>query len=153
MADQPIVHRAAFDELSPRDLYDVLRLRSEVFVVEQACAFLDLDGRDHEPTTQHLWTRDERGIVATLRVLHDGGDVWSIGRIVTRSDARSAGAAARLIAAGIEVAESAGAGEIRLGGQSHLADWYRRFGFEVAGPEYVEDGIPHVPMRRPGVAR
>ena len=142
------IHCARFDDLSPRDLYGILRLRSEVFVVEQACLFLDMDGRDPEPTTEFLWTSDERGVTATARVLHEDGDVWSIGRIVTRADVRSLGLAGRLLTAAIGVAEDRGASTILLGAQSHLADWYGRFGFSVSGDAYVEDGIPHVPMCR-----
>jgi ElaA protein len=143
------VRIARFDEVAPRDLHDVLRLRSEVFVVEQACLFLEIDGRDAEPTTRLLWVRDEAGaLAATARLLHEGGDTWSIGRVVTRPDLRSTGIAARLLTEAIGAAEALGSTAIDLGAQSHLAPWYGRFGFEICGPEYVEDGIPHVPMRR-----
>lgn len=141
------IHRATFDRIDRRDLYDILQLRSAVFVVEQDCAFLDLDGRDHEPATEHLWVRDDRGVAATVRVLDEGDGVWSIGRVVTRPDARSAGVAARLMRATIELLDQR-TGTIVLGAQAHLADWYGRFGFAVSGPGYDEDGIPHLPMRR-----
>lgn len=142
------VQRARFEALSNRDLYDILRLRSEVFVVEQACAFLDIDGRDHEPTTEHLWVRDDDGVAGALRLLDEGDGVWSIGRVVTRPDARSSGVGARLMQEAIAHLDGIGCTAILLGAQAHLADWYGRFGFEISGPGYLEDDIPHVPMRR-----
>lgn len=148
MPERSQVQRARFTELSNRDLYDLLRLRSEVFVVEQDCVFLDLDDRDHEPATEHLWVRDDRGMVATVRLLDEGDGVWSIGRVVTRSDARSSGVASRLMHEAVARLDSLGCTAIVLSAQAHLADWYGRFGFDVSGPGYLEDGIPHVPMRR-----
>lgn len=142
------VQRSRFADLSVRDLYDILRLRSQVFVVEQACVFLDLDGRDHEPDAEHLWVRDHDGVAATLRVLDEGGGRWSIGRVVTRPDARSSGVGAALMQEAIARLDALGCAEILLAAQAHLADWYGRFGFEISGPGYVEDDIPHVPMRR-----
>jgi ElaA protein len=142
------VNHARFDELSNRDLYEILQLRSAVFVVEQDCVFLDIDGRDHEPATEHLWIRDERGVAATARILHEHDDVWSIGRVVAHPDVRSTGLAARLMIEAVDRAEQRGARTIRLGAQAHLEGWYGRFGFAVSGPGYVEDGIPHVPMLR-----
>lgn len=140
------VHRAAFDELSPRQLYALLRLRSDVFVVEQECVFLELDDRDHEPDAEHLWTADDRGVTATLRLLRDQGDAWSIGRVVTRPDVRSQGVAADLVQAGLDRLGELGARTVHLGAQAQLRDWYARFGFALSGPRYLEDGILHVPM-------
>ena len=137
-------HDRTFAELEPETLYGVLRLRSEVFVVEQACAYLDLDGRDLEPATRHVWFEDDTGaVIATARVLDDA--VRRIGRIATRPDHRGEGLAARLV----EHFLASAAGPWRLDAQSSLVDWYARFGFVVDGPEYLEDGIPHVPMFRP----
>lgn len=147
MADD-VIHRALFDELAPRDLYDILQLRSDIFVVEQDCVFLDLDGRDHEPDAVHLWIRDDEGVVAAVRILDPDGASASIGRVVTRRDARSTGVASRLMRAAVDELDARGAPQIRLGAQAHLADWYGRFGFEISGPGYDEDDIPHVPMRR-----
>ena len=142
------VQHARFDDLTPRQLHDILRLRSEVFVVEQACVFLEIDGRDAEPATRHLWVEDHRGVAAAARVLHEHDDVWSVGRVVTRPDVRSQGLAARLVDHAIDVVDAAGATATLLKAQSHLAGWYGRFGFVVDGDEFVEDGIPHVPMAR-----
>ena len=144
----PVIHRSHFADLEARDLYDILQLRSAVFVVEQDCVFLDLDGRDHEPDAVHLWVRDDGGPAAAARVLDPGTEQSSIGRIVTRTDARAAGVASALINEAISVLEGLGSPRIHLGAQAHLAGWYQRFGFHVSGDEYDEDGIPHVPMVR-----
>jgi len=141
------VHGARFDDLSPRRLYAILRLRSEVFVVEQDCVFLDLDDRDHEDRAEHLWIDDDGGLAACLRLLHEHGDRWSIGRIVARADARSAGVAARLVGAGLDRLRELGCRTVDIGAQAQLTGWYERFGFERSGPRYLEDGILHVPMR------
>lgn len=150
MADstgQFAIRRAPFDSLQLQDLYDILRLRSEVFVVEQTCVFLDIDGRDTEPGAEQFWVRDEAGVVATLRILDEGDGVWSIGRVIARPDARGSGIASRLVAEALDVLRGDARQSVIIGAQTHLATWYGRFGFIVSGPEYVEDDIPHVPMR------
>ena len=134
-----------FDRLSASRLHDILRLRVDVFVVEQDCPYPELDGRDPEPATRHLWIDDADGIAAYARLLDDG-DGRRLGRVVTRADARGAGLAARLV----EHAVTTSTGPWMLDAQAHVADWYEARGFTVAGPEFVEDGIPHVPMRRDG---
>ncbi|WIM95282.1 GNAT family N-acetyltransferase [Actinoplanes oblitus] len=135
---------ASFRDLPSTTLYDILRLRSEVFVVEQECAYLDLDGRDTEPGTRHLWFSHDREIRAYLRILDDHG-TERIGRVVTARSARGAGLAGRLMEHALEIV---GHRPAVLDAQSYLVSFYRKYGFEPAGPEYVEDGIPHVPMAR-----
>lgn len=142
------VQRARFDELDARTLYDLLRLRSEVFVVEQDCVFLDLDGRDLESDAEQLWVADEAGVAAELRLLRERGDHWSLGRVVARPDVRSTGVASRLLEAGLDRLRELGCRRVTIGAQAHLVDWYARFGFERAGERYLEDGILHVPMQR-----
>jgi ElaA protein len=142
------VQRAHFADLSPHRLYALLRLRSDVFVVEQDCVFLDLDDRDHEAGAEHLWVDDERGLVACLRLLREDGDRWSIGRIVTRPDARSRGVAADLVRAGLDRLRELGCRTVDIGAQAQLTGWYERLGFSRSGPRYLEDGIMHVPMRQ-----
>jgi len=134
-------------ELSATALYGILRLRAEVFVVEQDCVYLDLDGRDLEPSTRHLWIEEEgRGaVLAALRVLAEPGGGTSIGRVVTAPAFRSRGLAAELMKTALATA----ARPIHLKAQSHLVDWYARFGFAPSGGEFVEDGIPHTPMVLP----
>jgi ElaA protein len=138
------VRAAAFADLDTRTLYAILRLRVDVFVVEQACAYPELDGRDLEATTAHLWTSDGTGPTAYLRVLRDG-DAARIGRVCTRADSRGTGLAAELMQAALDRFADR---PVILDAQAHLARWYARFGFGVDGAEFVEDGIPHVPMRR-----
>ena len=87
-------------------------------------------------------------MTGTARILHEHDDTWSVGRIVTRADVRSRGIGGHILSTAIGLLEARGATSVLLKAQSHLADWYARFGFEVSGPEYVEDGIPHVPMAR-----
>ncbi|MEV4489759.1 GNAT family N-acetyltransferase [Micromonospora coxensis] len=139
------LHVASFAELDARTLHDLLRLRIDVFVVEQACPYPELDGRDVEPGTRHLWLESGGAPVAYLRILADPGDVARIGRVVVAPTARGAGHAGRLMT---EALRLVGDRPCVLEAQSYLADFYARHGFTVTGPEYVEDGIPHLPMRR-----
>src|SRR3712207_4085305 len=143
-SDGPSLRRARFADLSPFEVYGLCRLRVDVFVVEQECPYPELDGRDVEPATEHLWFEEDGRVLATIRVLDDG-DSRAIGRVATAASARGRGLAARLIE---EALVSYGDGPLTLGAQAHLEDWYARFGFRRSGPGYVEDGIPHVPMRR-----
>jgi ElaA protein len=138
------VRRARFAELTPFEVYGLCRLRVDVFVVEQACPYPELDGRDVEPATEHLWVESDAGVAATIRVLDDGA-TRAIGRVATATAFRGRGLAARLIEEGIALC---GDVPVTLGAQAHLEGWYERFGFRRNGPGYVEDGIPHVPMRR-----
>ncbi|SFL10865.1 GNAT family N-acetyltransferase [Geodermatophilus ruber] len=140
----PRLRTARFAELTPFELYALCRLRVDVFVVEQRCPYPELDGRDAEPATVHLWFEDDSGVLATIRVL-DEGERRTIGRVATAASARGRGLAGRLLEAGIELCGDA---PISLGAQAHLEGWYGTFGFRRSGPGYVEDGIPHVPMRR-----
>jgi len=141
----PQVRRSTLADLDPVTLHDLMALRQGVFVVEQNCVYPDLDGRDTEPQTEHVWTADESGPTAYLRVLTEPDGAARIGRVCTRADARGAGLAAALLG---DVLERNPGRVIVLEAQEHLAGWYGRFGFTVTGPGYVEDGIPHLPMRR-----
>lgn len=143
-SDPAAVESRRFDEVSARELHDILRLRSEVFVVEQECIYLDVDGRDVEPGTVHYWIERTGEIVAYLRALSDDDGGVRIGRVVTAPSARGNGLAARLVtsvASGVR-------GTLVLDAQTYLTEWYEQLGFAIDGDEFVEDGIPHVPMRR-----
>ena len=140
------VHTAGITDLDAPTLYALLRLRVDVFVVEQNCAYPELDGRDVEPATRHLWTADDAGPTAYLRLLTEI-EGHRIGRVCTRRDARGAGLAVHLMHAAVALC---GPGPIVLDAQSRLGGWYERFGFAASGPEFVEDGIAHIPMRRSG---
>lgn len=135
---------ASFRDLDTTTLYGILKLRSEVFVVEQDCVYLDPDGRDAEPGTRHVWFERDGEVRAYLRILADAG-VERIGRVVTAPDARGNGLAGRLITEALTII---GSRPSVLHAQAHLAAYYSRFGFQQSGAEYVEDGIPHVPMAR-----
>ena len=135
----------AFDDLPARTAYDVWRLRQQVFVVEQDCPYPDLDGRDLEEGTRHVVLLDEDDqVVGTLRVLDDG-DWARIGRVVVTPAARGRGLAALLMD---EAMVLCGDREVRLDAQTGLTGFYAGYGFEVTGPEFDEDGVMHVPMRR-----
>jgi ElaA protein len=141
----PDVHSAAFEDLDPRTAYALWRLRAEVFVVEQQCVYQDLDGRDLEPGTRHVWAALRQGDpVGYLRVLDDGEHV-RIGRVLVAASHRGRGLADRLMSSAIELVGSRASA---LDAQSHLADWYTRFGYARDGDDFLEDGIPHTPMRR-----
>ena len=146
MTDAPTLRTARFDELTPAELYGILRLRVDVFVVEQECPYPELDGRDAEPTTLHLWHADADGtVLSTIRVLENGAD-RAIGRVATAASARGRGLSAQLVQRGIELC---GGRTIDIGAQAYLEGWYERFGFRRSGPDYDDDGIRHLPMRLP----
>jgi len=140
----PTLRRARFAELTAGEVYGLCRLRVDVFVVEQECPYPELDGRDTEPATEHLWFEADGEPVATLRVLDDGAE-RAIGRVATAAGWRGSGLAARLME---EALATYGQGPLHLGAQAYLQGWYERFGFRQSGEGYVEDGIPHLPMRR-----
>jgi ElaA protein len=135
---------AAFRDLDVTTLYAILKLRSDVFVVEQKCVYPDLDGRDTEPGTRHVWFSRDGAVQACLRILDDGTH-RRIGRVVTAPGARGAGLAGRLVT---EALRLIGDRPSVLDAQAHLAGFYARFGFEATGPQFLEDGIPHIPMLR-----
>jgi ElaA protein len=144
------VRVATFADLDVLTAYRLWALRAQVFVVEQDCPYLDLDGRDLEPTARHLWVEQDGLPVATLRMLEDshaGEVVLRIGRVVTAPEARGQGLAAGLVRAALDVA---GERTVVLDAQSHLVDWYAGFGFAPSGRGFLDDGIPHTPMRRAG---
>lgn len=138
------LRKVAGDELTAVELYAVLRLRSEVFVIEQDCNYLDPDGRDLEVGTTHLWFEAGDGDIASyLRVLTEPGGGHRIGRVLTPPQHRGRGLAAALLDEALERADR----PVVLNAQSHLVDMYGRHGFVVDGPEFLEDEIPHTPMR------
>jgi ElaA protein len=142
------LHTATFGELDAATLYALLRLRVDVFVVEQHCAYPELDGRDAEPGATHLWlTADgDSAPLACLRILTESDGSARVGRVAVALHARGAGAARRLMVAALS---RIGDRPCLLDAQANLVGFYGSLGFAVTGPEYLEDGIPHVPMRRP----
>ncbi|MBL8899442.1 MAG: GNAT family N-acetyltransferase [Planctomycetes bacterium] len=143
----------AFAELSSDELYEILAARAEVFVVEQRCAYLDIDQLDR--AALHLWSPlpdDAARVGAYARLLPPGSRYASevaIGRVLTRGAVRGTGWGRALIAEAVRQASLRWpAHDQKLGAQSHLQHLYAEFGFAVCGPEFVEDGIPHIEMRR-----
>ncbi len=139
-----------FAEISVDDLYDALALRSQVFVVEQNCVFLDADGADR--ASGHLLGRDDAGALqGYLRIVDPGVKFAepSIGRVITSEATRGTGLGHRLIAEGVARCTASWPGQpIRIGAQSRLQSFYARHGFVREGDDYIEDGIPHCEMLR-----
>lgn len=143
---EPRLHVASFAELTTRQLHDLLRLRVDVFVVEQECAYPELDGRDTEPGTEHLWVEVGDEVAACVRIL-EGDGCAIIGRVATARGHRGQGYAAQLVQRALD---RIGERRTEIGAQTYLEGWYARFGFVRSGEDYVEDGIPHLPMTREG---
>jgi len=137
------LHAASFDELDPATLYALLRMRVDVFVVEQHCPYPELDGRDTEAGTRHLWTTEAGVPVGYLRMLAEPDGGVRIGRVCVAASARRRGVAGRLVAAALGRLDGR---PCVLDAQAHVVGFYAAFGFTPTGPRYVEDGIPHVPM-------
>jgi ElaA protein len=141
--------RKEFGELTASELYALLRLRQDVFVVEQRCAYADLDGLDADAA--HLFAVDGERVVAYARLFAPGvrDPDAVIGRVVTAQSVRRSGIGRALMTRAIEaIAERHGATAIRLGAQKYLQRFYESFGFVRDGEDYIEDDIPHLPMRR-----
>ena len=117
-----------------------------MFIVEQECIYADVDGRDAEPGTRHLWFAEDGVAVAYLRILREPDGTARIGRVCTAKAARGQGLSSRLMRTALDLV---GPGtESVLNAQSYLVGFYEGFGFAAAGPEFLDDGIPHTPMRR-----
>lgn len=138
-----VIREARFDQLDARTLYQLLRLRVDVFVVEQACPYPELDGRDTEPGARHCWVEAGGEVVACVRLLAEPEGTSRIGRVATARHARGRGHAAALMRHVLATTP----GQLVLDAQTYLAGWYEGFGFHPTGPEFDEDGISHVPMR------
>ncbi|CAM3705643.1 GNAT family N-acetyltransferase [Mycobacterium frederiksbergense] len=145
------LRRSWAKDLDAATLYELLKLRVEVFVVEQACPYPELDGRDLLAETRHFWLEGEGAqVISTLRLMeeHPGGEkVFRIGRVCTKRADRGHGHTSRLMQAAIA---EVGNYPCRIDAQTYLQDMYGAHGFVRDGDEYLEDGIPHVPMIRPG---
>lgn len=145
----PHVRAARLADLDPLTLFALLRLRVDVFVVEQACAYPELDEVDADPRTEHLWVDDDGGPVATLRTYVDSDGTHHLGRVATSAAHRGRGYASALVE---EALRRTGSRPVHIGAQTYLERWYERFGFRRSGADYLEDGIPHLPMVRDGDA-
>ena len=137
-----------FDALSLSDLYQILNLRAEVFVVEQDCSYQDLDGKDH--ASLHLWMEDKEGMTSYARLLPPGlaYPEVGIGRVVTAMRVRRSGLGKALMHVAIaECQKQWPEYDIVIMAQSYLLAFYQNLGFVVERAEFLEDGIPHRWMR------
>ena len=153
MSDACLPHFSClpFEQLDPHRLYALLRLRVEVFVVEQNCPYPELDGRDSAPGVRHLLAESQGRLLACARLLPPGlsFDTAAIGRVAVAPDARGRGLAHTLMQQALRQCAALWPGQaISLGAQAHLQGFYAAHGFEVCSDPYLEDGIPHVDMRR-----
>lgn len=138
-----------FEAFSLQELYEVLQLRSEVFVVEQDCVYQDIDGKDEEAL--HVLGVKNGKIVAYTRCFRPG--VYfkeaAIGRMLVRKNERKYGYAHQVLKASIEtIADEYNSKIIKLSAQQYLTDFYESHGFQIVGEGYLEDGIPHVAMKK-----
>jgi ElaA protein len=148
-----LLHRRLAADLSTAMVYALLRLRVEVFVVEQGCPYQDLDGHDLDRTTRHFWLAPYGAIEdaqATQRLLEPTEGQFRIGRVCAARPARAQGGIRRLLEAALA---EVGDAPCVLDAQAHVIELYAAFGFVVDGAEFAEDGIVHVPMRRERSAR
>ena len=135
-----------YEELTRDELYEILMLRVQVFVVDQTCPYLEVDGRDQK--SLHVYLRDEEGIQAYLRVLEKGVafDEVAIGRVIAAK--RRQGLGTRILREGIEVArERLGAKCIVLEAQTYCRSLYEKQGFRQTSEEFLDEGIPHIQMQ------
>lgn len=139
----------SFEELSTKELYAVLQLRSEVFVVEQDCVYQDIDGKDERALHITGW---ENGILVAYTRCFKAGDYFdeaAIGRIVVRENYRKLGYGHQITDASIEAIKSYyKADTIKISAQVYLVIFYQSHGFKTFGDRYLEDGIPHIAMIR-----
>jgi ElaA protein len=141
------LHR--LDDLAARELYLLMQLRQDVFVVEQKCPYPDLDGADASSLHLSAWRANEP--LAYLRIIppevHKSG-CPSLGRICTASSVRRTGIGRELVQRGLDLICLRWPGhDCQIGAQAYLRNFYETFGFAVNGEQYIEDGIPHFPMR------
>ena len=137
----------AFKDLSLDEFHDIIQLRETVFVVEQDCPYLDVDGKDKEAL--HVFGEYEGNIVATTRILKPGKSYneVAIGRVVTSPAVRGMGMGKQLMEASMKfVIEHFGDVPVRISAQTYLLEYYKLFGFIETGKEYLEDNIPHLEM-------
>ena len=136
-----------FEELTNIELYNLLKERTKVFVVEQNCPYLEVDGKD--PFSYHLYKEEEGEIVAYLRVVPAGVSYQeaSIGRVFVKKEYRGQGIAGELLSRGLDyIQNELKETSIKIQAQDYLRKFYSSFGFQPVSETYLEDNIPHVDM-------
>jgi ElaA protein len=142
-----ITHKKSFKELTTKELYDLLQLRSEVFVVEQDCVYQDVDGKDQK--AHHVLGYKNDTLVAYTRIFKPGDyfDEASIGRVVVKGNERQYKYGYDIMNASVEAIKvNYNQTQIRISAQTYLKRFYNNLGFFEVGEEYLEDGIPHINM-------
>lgn len=141
------IQTKTFEQLNTKELYDLLQLRSEVFVVEQDCVYQDIDGKDKKAF--HVLGYKNKNLVAYTRIFKSG-DYFkeaSIGRVVVKETQRQYGYGYDIMNASVEaIQRHFKTSDIRISAQTYLKRFYNNLGFKEVGEEYLEDGIPHVNM-------
>lgn len=144
----------SFKQLHLDELYDLLKLRIDVFVVEQTCYYSDLDNLDRHPETLHIFCYQNNKMTAYLRILakeQSYKDHPAIGRVIIDSSARGTGLGHQLIAKAIEVCQQVFPNQIiKISAQEHLERFYNQHDFSKCSEMYMEDGIPHISMLHSG---
>lgn len=136
----------SFQELTLHELYEILKLRVDVFVVEQNCPYPELDDKDQK--CQHYWVSKDHQVAAYLRTYIREPGIYGIGRIVTNPNFRGLGIGRLLIQKTIEdIRKIAGINTILIQAQAHLTSYYESFGFKICSQEYLEDNIPHIDLK------
>ena len=136
-----------FHELTTQELYNILQLRSEVFVVEQNCIYQDIDGKDQKAV--HIFIKENKDVLAYSRVFNEGEyfENPSIGRVVVKKEKRGTELGKKIMMEGAKyIKETFTNKKIEISAQKYLKDFYSELGYEFTGNEYLEDGIPHIRM-------
>ena len=133
-----------FDELTAFELYEILKLRAEIFVVEQNCPYQDLDGIDYD--SLHIFYEQDKKVIAYLRIFprKDDKNTLHIGRVLTLN--HGTGFGRKIMEEAIKAIKEANGKKIYLEAQTYCIGFYEKFGFKVISPEFILDGIPHVEM-------
>lgn len=139
----------SFEEITTSELYEIVKARVDVFVVEQDCPYPDLDGYDQKAI--HIWAEEDQNVLAYCRIFNKGIKYpeTSIGRVLTTEKARGKSLGKQLIQYAVETIENRfHTSEVRISAQDYLLRFYSGFGFEDTGKKYLEDNIPHTEMFR-----
>ncbi|KNB62134.1 GNAT family acetyltransferase [Chryseobacterium sp. Hurlbut01] len=139
----------SFEEITTSELYEIIKARVDVFVVEQDCPYPDLD--DYDQKALHLWAEKDQKVLAYCRIFNKGIKYpeTSIGRVLTTEKGRGKNFGKQLIQYAVETIENRfRTSEIRISAQDYLLRFYSGFGFEDTGKKYLEDNIPHTEMFR-----
>lgn len=137
----------SFSELTKEELYNILRLRSEVFIVEQNCAYQDIDHKDQ--FALHVFLKKNNQIIAYTRIFkpNDYFEYSSIGRVVVLKKERASKIGSQIMSFSIKkIEEIFNETKIKISAQKYLISFYEKLGFKTIGEEYLEDGIPHIAM-------